>query len=97
VVLKYQNTRFFAPGVYFTNSDTILQDAPIKVSRAGSVKRQSTDVQSALDSLVLGEGGQAETPNFPLFVYHARGDQIVSKIPITSLTSGSRTVPPKRW
>lgn len=78
VVLKYRDTRFFAPGVYFTNSDTILQDPPIRVSRGTNVPHLI--IQSVLDTLNLGEGGSAETPSVPLFIYHARNDQIVSAL-----------------
>jgi len=45
--------------------------------------------QSVLDSLVLGEGGAGETPRAPMFVYHARNDQVVSSISPMVLTADS--------
>jgi hypothetical protein len=76
VVLRYPNTKFFTPGVYFTNAATILYDPPIRVS--GQALLELTH-QSVLDSLVLGDGGAAETPRVPLLVYHSKNDEIVSE------------------
>lgn len=79
MVVKYSGTDFFSNGTYFKGDLALFQDPVIRVGTFQlSFSLRANDNQPVLDSLLLGEGGRAETPDMPLLVYHAKNDQIVS-------------------